>query len=106
MNKLKYLLGLISIVLLSSFMPAKEKKDKANEPKRVYMYGVSIDFNDSIVYITDVQHLDDVIINSDGSLFNYVYYSLQLKTYLEGTLGETNQTCAVIYSEKKKKAEK
>ena len=46
MNKLKYLLGLISIVLLSSFMPAKEKKDKANEPKRVYMYGVSIDFND------------------------------------------------------------
>ena len=30
MNKLKYLLGLISIVLLSSFMPAKEKKDKAH----------------------------------------------------------------------------
>ena len=105
MNKLKYLLGLISIVLLSSFMPAKEKKDKANEPKRVYMYGVSIDFNDSIVYITDVQHLDDVIINRDGSLFNHVYYSLQLKTYLEGTLGETNQTCAVIYSDKKKKLE-
>lgn len=105
MNKLKYVFGVISIVLLSSFMAPKDKKDKADEPRRVYMYGVSIDFNDSIVYITDVQHLDDILINKDGSLFNYAYYSLQLKTYLEGTLGEMNQTCAVIYSDKKKKLE-
>lgn len=103
MNKYKYLLsGLLSIILFSSFMPPKEEQE---ELKRVYMYGISIDFNDSIVYITDMQYLDDIKINKDGSLPNYAYYSLQLKYYLEGTLGETNQTCAVIYSDKKKKLE-
>lgn len=105
MNKYKYLIaGLLSIVLFSSFMAPK--KDKDNEPKRIYLYGVSIDFNDSTVYITDMQHLDDIIVNKDGSLLNYANYSLQLKLYLEGTLGETNQTCAVIYSDDKKKLEK
>lgn len=105
MNKCKYLIaGLLSIVLFSSFMAPK--KDKNDEPKRIYLYGVSIDFNDSTVYITDMQHLDDIVVNKDGSLLNYANYSLQLKLYLEGTLGETNQTCAVIYSDDKKKLEK
>lgn len=106
MRKLKFLFGLLGIVLLSSFMAPKEKKVKADEPKRVYMYGVSIDFNDSVVYMTDVQHLDSIIINKDASIQNYAYYSMQMKVYLEGTLGETNQTCAVIYSDDKKKLEK
>lgn len=106
MNKCKYLIvGLLSIVSLSSFMAPKKAKED-NEPKRIYLYGVSIDFNDSTVYITDMQHLDDIVINKDGSLLNYANYSLQLKLYLEGTLGETNQTCGVIYSDDKRKLEK
>lgn len=101
------LLGLMGLVLFSSFTaPKKEKEEKEDEPLRVYMYGVSIDFNDSVVYMTDVQYLDSMIINKDGSLLNYANYSLQLKVYLEGTLAENNQTCAVIYSDKKKKIEK
>ena len=31
---------------------------------------------------------------------------IQMKVYLEGMLGESNQTCAVIYSDNKKKLEK
>lgn len=106
MRKLKCLFGLLGIVLLSSFMAPEETRLKADEPKRVYMYGVSIDFNDSVVYMTDVQHLDSIIINKDASIQNHAYYSMQMKVYLEGTLGETNQTCAVIYSDNKKKLEK
>ena len=98
-----YLLGAIQI---STFAAPKEKEKKVEEPKRVYLYGVSIDFNDSIVYLTDVQHVDSVTINPDGSIQNYAGYSLQLKVYLEGILGESNQTCAVIYSDKKRKLEK
>ena len=104
MNKCKYLfLALMGIVLLSSFTASKEKKE---EPKRVYMFGVSVDFNDSVVYLTDVQCLDSIVINKDGSIQNYANYSFQLKVYLEGTLGEADQTCAVIYSDNKKKLEK
>ena len=104
MNKCKYLfLALMGIVLLSSFTAPKEKKE---ELKRVYMFGVSVDFNDSVVYLTDVQCLDSIVINKDGSIQNYANYSFQLKVYLEGTLGEADQTCAVIYSDNKKKLEK
>lgn len=104
MNKFHYLLaGLLSIFVLSSFAAPKAEKDG---PKRVYMYGVSVDFNDSTVYLTDVQYLDSVVINKDGSLFNYSSYSHQFKMYLEGMLGEDNQTCAVIYSDNKKNLEK
>lgn len=101
-----FLICLLGALQLSAFAAPKEKKEKSQEPKRVYMYGIAVDFNDSTVYLTDVQHLDSLIIKPDGSLQNYVGYSLQLKVYLEGTLGETNQTCAVIYSDKKKKLEK
>ena len=107
MNKWKFLLFfLLSAIQLTAFASPKEKKNKSEEPKEIYMYGVSVDFNDSTVYITDIQSLDSMTINTDGSLRNYSDYSLQLKVYLEGTVGETNQTCAVIYSEKKKKLEK
>ena len=107
MNKLKFLLAsMIGIMLLSSFTAPKDKKEKEEEPKRVYLYGVSLNFNDSVVYITDVQYFDSVKINKDGSLQNYANYSQQMKIFLEGTLGEYNQTCAVIYSDNKKKLEK
>ena len=104
-----FLICLFGILQLSAFATPKEKKvkkDNIEEPKRVYMYGVAINFNDSIVHLTDVQHLDSVVINLDGALQNYASYSQQLKVYLEGNLGKSNQTCAVIYSDKKKKLEK
>ena len=107
MNKFKFLLAsMIGIVMLSSFTAPKEKKEKIEEPVRVYLYGVSLNFNDSLVYMTDVQYFDSVKIGKDGSLPNYANYSQQMKIFLESTLGESNQTCAVIYSDNKKKLEK
>lgn len=117
MNKWRlFLIALLGVFTLSVSAAPKEKAQKApktkektikvEEPKRVYMYGVSVNFNDSTVYLTDVQRLDDVIINTEGAIKNHSGYSLQLKVYLEGTLGKVNQTCAVIYSDKKKKLER
>lgn len=104
MNKCKWLL--VVLLGMASLTTFAASKDKADEPKRVYMYGVSVNFNDSVVYMTDVQYLDSMIINKDGSIQNYANYSIQMKVYLEGMLGESNQTCAVIYSDNKKKLEK
>ena len=83
----------------------KEKKVKVTQPRRVYLYGAAVGFNDSTVYLTDIQYLDSVIVNHEGALSNHANYALQLKVYLEGTLGEINQTCAVVYSTKKRKVE-
>lgn len=75
----------------------------ASEPQRVYLFGMATNFNDSTTYLTEVQQLDSLIINPDGSLQNHIGYTLQLKVYLEGSLNESNQTCAVFYSDKKRK---
>ena len=114
MKKWKFLLiCLLGALQLTAFAAPKgdaskekkktEKKVKVDKPRRVYMYGASVNFNDSTVYLTDIQHLDSVIVNAEGALSNYAGYALQFKVYLEGTLGETNQTCAVIYSTRKTK---
>lgn len=98
MNKWRiYLICLLGALHLSAF---------ADNPQRVYLFGVATNLNDSTIYLTDVQHLDSMMLNADGSLPNYVGYSLQFKVYLEGELDESHQTCAVIYSEKKKRLEK
>lgn len=91
------LIALLGVIHMSAF---------ADEPKRVYLFGVATNFNDSTVYLTEVQHLDSVALNPDGSLPNYVGYALQLKVHLEGTLDERDQTCAIIYSDKKKGLQK
>lgn len=120
MNKWRlFLIALLGMVALSVSATPKEKTAKeekvpkvkkktikAEKPKTVYMYGMSINFNDSVVYITSVQRLDSVIIDEEGALQNQAGYTMQLKVYLEGTLNKVNQTCAVIYSDKKKKLEK
>lgn len=98
--------ALLAVVAFSAFAAPKKEKSGVEEATRVYLYGVALNFNDSVVYMTDLQYLDGVVINKDGSLNNYSSYSLQLKNYLEITLGEENQTCAVIYSPKKKSLEK
>ena len=105
MNKWRVIIiALLGMVQLTAI--AKPKDKNPEEPKRVYLYGVAMNFNDSTVYITDVQHLDSTIIHDNGCLQNYSNYSMQWKVYLEGTLNELNQTCAVIYSDKKKKLDK
>lgn len=114
MKKWKFLLiCLLGALQLTAFAAPKgdapkekkkrEKKVKIDKPRRVYLYGAAVDFNDSTVYLTDVQHLDSVIVNAEGALSNHAGYALQLKVYLEGTLGEMNQTCAVIYATRKSK---
>ena len=105
MNKWRVIIiALLGMVQLTAIAEPKDKNPE--EPKRVYLYGVAMNFNDSTVYITDVQHLDSIIIHDNGCLQNYSNYSMQWKVYLEGTLNELNQTCGVIYSDKKKKLDK
>ena len=107
MNKWK--LGALALMIMMAmpvFAASKNKKAKVDEPTRVYLYGVSINFNDSVVYMTDFLHLDSMVVNKDASIVGYSSYALQMKVYLEGTLGDIDRTCAVLYSADKKKLEK
>lgn len=101
----KILIGIIAIFTLTivstDYIAAKNKR----LPK-VYMFGIAASFNDSTVYFTDIQELENVWINDKGNfLINRSEYSYQLKNYLEAQ-GHSHRTCIVSYAFKRKDIEK
>lgn len=82
------------------------KKLAAMKPQTVWLYGAGLNFLDSVVYITDFQHLDSIYIEPDGELRDYYAYTGDLKFYLESHYGLENETCAVFYMTDEKKATK
>lgn len=95
----------IAFVLLVAFMTAGAMHAK---PKKrvVYMFGVSASFTDSIAYITDVQRMDPVYIESKtGFLYDRSIYSQQLQTFMEEKMGRPHTTCTIFFSKKKRKLE-
>ncbi len=75
-------------------------------PETLYVYGVSISFNDSTIYLTDIMQLDSAWINASSKfIYSRPSYAYQMKTYLQGQ-GVTNPTCVLCYAENRKDAEK
>lgn len=73
---------------------------------KIYAFGFAASFNDSTVYFTDIQEIDNVWIDSKTKfLVNRDDYSYQLRDYLAQN-GEPNRTCIIVYSESRVKVEK
>jgi len=75
-------------------------------PTTLYVYGFSASFNDSTVYITDIQQLDSAWVNKQtGFLYSRDNYSYQLKNYLQNN-GVENPTCIISFAKTRKEIEK
>ena len=72
----------------------------------MYMVGVSASFTDSLIYFTDIQHLDSVSLDKAKLLPLRGQYSDQLKDYLTNNLGLKDRTCFIYFDTKKSKLEK
>lgn len=95
---------LLVLLLCSAFsFPGKRKK---HEEKVVYAFGVATSFNDTLVYVTEIQTLDSVSLTKSGFLPQRELYSYQLKNYMEDDLGNVDCTCMIYFSGKKKNLEK
>ena len=71
-----------------------------------YLFGFAASFNDSTVYITDIQQLDSAYFyNHEVFLYGRDGYAQQLKNHLKG-LGFTTPTAIIFFSDKKKEIEK
>ena len=101
---MKYLRILLAVTLVftlcSAFSMKKEKE------KQVYAFGVAASFNDTIVYYTEFQMLDSVVLDKRGFLPQRELYSYQLKNYLEYELVKPDYTCMIYFSENKNKLQK
>ena len=102
MKIIKYIL--LSI-LLSAVMPA-DLQAKAVKTK-MYMFGFSASFQDSIIYMTDVQEIDGVWYETKSkTLMERHQYSTQLKDFLTDNKEMPNRVCVVMFALTRKEAEK
>ncbi|NPD92311.1 hypothetical protein [Xylanibacter muris] len=104
MKYFKYLLTAVFMTAVASF---SEVSAKEKVVPKVYMFGFSASFNDSTVYFTDIQTVDNAWIETkEKFLLGRESYSYQLKNYLAGTMRQPDRTCIVIYAQKRKDVEK
>ncbi len=95
--------ALTLLVVASSFVGVSAKI--VCVPK-LYAFGFSASFNDSIVYFTDIQEIDSAWINDKTDfLVSRDNYSYQLKNYFTN-IGQEHRTCVISFALKRKDIEK
>lgn len=105
MNALKHL-ALAMCAIAAPFAIHAQETNETEKTETVYIFGVGASFQDSTVYFTDVQTLEGTKLIEKGFLLGRTMYAYQLKGYLENALNLPNRTCAIYFSDKKKKIEK
>ncbi|MBQ0021789.1 MAG: hypothetical protein KBT29_00965 [Prevotellaceae bacterium] len=107
----KYLLVILFLsVAISSFAASKNKKEEQEYGMgkgTVYLFGVSQQLTDSVVYISSISQIDSIDLDKKTKFLPYrSEFSLQMKQYLEGKLNLKGQTVAVFFSDNRKKVAK
>lgn len=102
MKNLKYFICFILTILILSVTASAKSKYVS----KLYVFGFSASFNDSIVYFTDIQELDSVMIDDKNKfLLNRNDYSYQLKNYFESK-NILHRTCIICFDLKRKDIDK
>lgn len=103
MKQYKILAALLLLLAVTMTVTATAKGKKY---QKMYVFGVSTSFNDSVVYFTPVQMLDSVAtVGKTGMLDNKQEYSYQLKNYFTNA-GMPHRTCITVNKTKKKDIDK
>lgn len=106
--KLKTIFGITILLLGFSTASAQMPQNKRDTYKAsVYLFGFSASFNDSIIYFTDIQKVDNVLLEKKTNfLVSRDQYSYQLRDFLANQKGEPNRTCVTMFATSRKNAEK
>lgn len=100
-NKLLCLVLTLLCLFVASEAMAKPKQTK------VYVFGVSTNYTDSVTYMTDIQVLSPAYIDSrTGFLYDRSIYSQQLQMWVEAAKGQPDTTCSIFFSKKRSNVEK
>lgn len=81
----------------------KMLEEKATDQDVVYVFGVGTNFNDSVIYLTEINDIHALKLQKKTKFLPFrSEFSLQFREYLEGGNGLQNETCCMFYSEKRK----
>lgn len=99
MSKIKHTLLLIAMLTIAIATQAKQED--------IYIFGVALSFNDSVVCITDIQELKQAYLTDsrEGFLVGRNNYSYQLRDHLAAK-SLANRTVATFWATKRKDIEK
>ena len=101
MKSLRYILFFMAMALA---IGADAKPIKTNQ---VHMFGFSASFKDSVIYVTDIQNVQGVWIDTKTKfLLARNEYSYQLKNFLAEKRQQPDRVCMTFFATSKKKAEK
>ena len=90
----------ISLFALTAFCTSAMAQEK--QVDKLYAFGMASSFNDSTVYITDIQEVSGAYVTEKGKkLVNREEYSYQLRDYLKSK-GVAYPTCMTSYALEKK----
>lgn len=96
--KLKHYIALIAIMLPCVMFAAHKKTT-------LFMFGIATSFNDSTVYITEIQQTEGWLEEKTGFLYSRDNYSYQLRDNLKAA-GVDYPTCVTFFAKKRKDIEK
>lgn len=95
----------MALTLMCLFM-ATEATAKPKQTK-VYVFGVSISYTDSLTFITDIQPLPTAYVDTKtGFLYDRSIYSQQLQMWIEANKRQPETTCAIFFSKNRGRLEK
>ena len=92
-----------------ALMAASTMKVQAQDVKvpQAYMFGFVASFNDSTVYFTNIQQVDNAWVTKKKQfLAGRNQYSIQLREFFANQRNMPNRTCVVIANVDRKKLEK
>ena len=103
MKKIFSILFILSLMMPSlSFAKDGKEEVKKKVKTEVYMFGVSLSFTDSVVYFTEIQHMEGAIIENN-MLPNRHLYAYELKDYMSYEEGKPGRTSFIYFSDKRAK---
>ena len=105
MRRFVWVAAMLVVTLLAM---AKQKPSQYGRGTgKVYLFGVSQQLTDSVVYVTFINEVDSVDLAKKTKFLPFrSEFSLQLKEYMEGNLKKDHQTTVVFYSTSRKKLSK
>lgn len=105
LTDMKKIVSIFFVLCLMSPCTLFAKGDEKKVEKDVYVWGVSMSFSDSIVYFTEIQHVEGVVLENK-LLPNRHLYSYELKDYMSFEENMPGRTSFIFFSEKRSKLEK
>jgi len=103
---MKFLKHLTLVIAMMAFGSSNVSAQDVKVPQ-AYMFGFVASFNDSTVYFTNIQKVDNVWVTKKKKMLSgRNHYSYQLREFFAQKRQQPNRTCVVVANVDRKKLEK